>query len=116
MKLNDNFCTIVPYFKINDGALEQAKSITKQLVSLTQKESGCLFYNFTFNDQMMHCREGYVSALALLEHIENTKTLIDELLSISEIVQLEVHGPRVELQKLHEHLAAMSPVYYYLDE
>ena len=115
MKLNNDFCTIVPYFKINDGALEQAKSITKQLVSSTQKESGCLFYNFTFNDQIMHCREGYINAAALLEHIENTKNLIAELLSISEIVQLEVHGPKAELQKLYEHLAPMSPVYYYLD-
>ena len=42
--------------------------------------------------------------------------VLDQVLKISTIHRLEVHGPKAELDKLREPLAALTPVYFELED
>ncbi len=74
-----------------------------------------MFYGFSFCDNEAHCREGYVDAEGVLNHLENVDAPLQEALSIANIIRLEVHGPEAELAKLREPLSALNPKYYALE-
>ena len=71
-----------------------------------------LFYEFTWSGEVIFCREAYVGADGLLEHIENVTPVLEEFLPLVEVVRCEVHGPAAELEKLKGPLAALNPTYY----
>jgi len=100
MATQDKCCTIVPYFKVQDGKLNEFKAMCDQFVEKTKTETKCLYYGFSFDGDIAHCREGYEDAEGLLAHLENVGTLLGEALRIAEISRLEVHGPEEELAKL----------------
>ena len=110
----DTCCTIVPYFKVHDGKLDEFKNGCAQFIEVTKSEAGCLFYGFSFNGSEAHCREGYKDADALLAHLDNVGEMLQEALKISDITRLEVHGPAGELAKLKEPLNHLSPAYFEL--
>ena len=111
----DTCCTLVPYFKIADGQLAAFKAIGERFVAKTRTETGCLHYAFSFAGQEAHCREGYDDAAGMLAHLENVGALLQEVLKISEITRLEVHGPAAELAKLREPLAGLNPKFFELE-
>jgi quinol monooxygenase YgiN len=108
-------CTIVPYFKVQEGKLEAFKELCVQFVEKTLQESKCLYYGFSFYEDQIHCREGYEDAEGLLAHLENVGALLAEALKISQIARLEVHGPEEELAKLREPLADLNPQFFTLE-
>ena len=110
----DTCCTLVPYFKIADGQLPAFKAIGERFVAKTRTETGCVHYTFSFAGQEAHCREGYDDAAGMLAHLENVGALLQEVLKISEITRLEVHGPAAELAKLREPLAGLNPKFFEL--
>lgn len=110
----DTCCTLVPYFKIADGQLAAFKAIGERFVAKTRTETGCVHYAFSFAGQEAHCREGYDDAAGMLAHLENVGALLQEVLKISEITRLEVHGPAAELAKLREPLAGLNPKFFEL--
>ena len=114
MATHDRCCTIVPYFKVQSGKLEAFKELCERFVEKTNGESKCLYYGFSFDGDQVHCREGYEDADGLLAHLENVGSLLEEALKISELTRLEVHGPKEELAKLQEPLAALSPQFFTL--
>jgi len=109
MALTDPCCTLVPYFKIHDGKLDQFRQLCDQFVEKTQTEPKCLHYGFSFNGMQAHCREGYADAEGLLAHLDNVGALLDQALKISDITRLEVHAPAAEIEKLREPLSALKP-------
>lgn len=111
----DTCCTLVPYFKIADGQLAAFKAIGERFVAKTRTETGCVHYAFSFAGQEAHCREGYDDAAGMLAHLENVGALLQEVLKISEITRLEVHGPAAELAKLREPLAGLNPKFFELE-
>ena len=115
MATDDTCCTIVPYFHVPAEHLDAFKALAERFVARTETEPGCLFYGFSFDGQIAHCREGYVNAEALLTHIDNVGPLLREAAKISEITRLEVHGPRAELDRLREPMAALSPQFFTLE-
>ena len=115
MATEDTCCTIVPYFKVHDGQLDTFKGMCKEFVELTDTESKCLYYGFSFDGDQAHCREGYEDAEGLLAHLDNVGTLLDEALKISDLTRLEVHGPEEELVKLREPLSELNPQYFVLE-
>ena len=115
MATNDTCCTIVPYFQVQSGHLDEFKALCERFVAKTEEEPDCLYYGFCFDDHVAHCREGYVNAAGLLAHLENVGALLEEAFKISEITRLEVHGPESELDKLREPLAALNPQYFTLE-
>ena len=110
----DRCCTIVPYFKIGTGNRAAFEQICERLLTQTRLESKCLYYGFSFAGDLAHCREGYEDAEGLLTHLKNAGPLIEEMLKISEITRLEVHGPETELVKLRGPMAHLNPQFFTL--
>lgn len=115
MALEDTVCTIVPYFTVNDGKLDEFKSLGEKLVEKTKSEPDVVFYGFSFSGQKAHCREGYASAAGVLKHLENVDELLQEALKISQLDSLEVHGPASEVAALEEPLKGLNPTFYTME-
>lgn len=112
---NDLSCSIHPYFQVNPGQLDAFKSLCEQFVERTRSEPGCYFYGFSFAGELVHCREAYQNARALLAHLTNVDDLIQAALKISNIARVEVHGPAEELEILRGPLADLNPQFFTLE-
>jgi quinol monooxygenase YgiN len=115
MATQDTCCTLVPYFKVQEGKLGDFKTLCVQFVETTKTEDKCLHYGFSFDGDIAHCREGYKDAEGILAHLENVGALLEQALKISEIIRLEIHGPEEELAKMREPLADLNPQFYQLE-
>ncbi len=115
MPQTDTCCTIVPYFKVHEGRLQAFREGCEAFVEKTLTEPGCMFYSFCFSGDLVHCREGYRDAEALLAHLENVGPLLREALKISDLARLEIHAPAAELDKLREPLSGMKPRFFSVD-
>lgn len=115
MATHDKAVTIAPYFKIPEGDLARFKAICEKFVQKTQTEEKALFYGFSFNGNIAHCRECYADADALLAHLENVGALVVEALSFAELDRLEIHGIASEIDKVKGPLAEMNPQYFELE-
>lgn len=115
MILNDNCCSIVPYFQVHEGKMEEFKALCEEFVAKTAQESKCLYYGFSFCDNIVHCREGYEDGEGVLTHLANVDSLLQQALSISDLIRLEIHGNERELAKLRQPLADFKPDFYVLE-
>ena len=115
MSLTDNACSIVPYFTVQEGKLDEFKALGEQMVEKTMNESEVIHYGFSFNGHRAHCREAYSSAAGLLAHLENVDTLLKQALGIASLDFLEIHGPAAELEKLKEPLSDLNPTYFAME-
>ena len=115
MTTTDKCCTIVPYFKVKEGKLEAFKKGCETFVEKTQTEPKCLYYGFSFDGDLAHCREGYEDAEGCLAHLDNVGALLQEALEIADLVRFEIHGPEEELAKLREPLAGLNPQFFVLE-
>lgn len=106
--------SIHPYFKINEGRLEDFKANIKDFIARTQTENKCYYYDFSYcaEENTAFCREAYDGAEGVLIHLENVGAQIEKALTMSEMVCLEIHGPAAELAKLKEPLAEL-PVKFF---
>ena len=104
--------SIHPYFKIHAGKLDAAKALLPAFVARTASEPGCLYYEFTINDDVIFCREAYRGAAGALAHLGNVDALLKELLAMSDLARLEIHGPAEEIEKLKAPLAAFNPTWF----
>lgn len=111
----DTCCSIHPYFKVNAGQLDAFRRLCERFVERTQTEPGCLYYGFSIDGDMVHCREAYKNAQALLAHLTNVDDIIAEALKISSIARVEVHGPAAELDALRGPLAELNPQFFTLE-
>ncbi|NML15571.1 putative quinol monooxygenase [Azohydromonas caseinilytica] len=108
----DTCCTLVPYFKVHEGRLDDFKRLCAEFEERTRNEPGCLHYAFSFDGNTVHCREGYVDAQALLAHLDNVGPVLQKALKISDVTRVEVHAPAAELEKLREPLAKLNPQFF----
>ncbi len=115
MQTQDTCCSIAPYFQIRSGQLEAFKDLTERMVETSCQESKCLYYGFSFEGSLAHCREGYEDAEGLLAHLDNIGSLLEEALKIADIIRLEVHGRADQLEKLQEPLAGLAPQFFCLE-
>lgn len=104
--------SIHPYFKVRSGNLEAVRGLLKQMVDKTSTEKANLYYDFTLNHDILFCREAYLGADGLLAHVENIAPALAELLKLVDIVRVEVHGSKTELQALKGPLAGLSPEWF----
>ena len=112
MSTFDNAVSIHPYFKIKEGQMEACKSFLAQFCEKVANEEKCLYYNFTFRDDVLCCREAYQNADGVQAHLENCGALIGEFLKIADLTRIEVHGPAGELEKLKPALTDLNPEYF----
>ncbi|MBP0028402.1 hypothetical protein [Roseofilum sp. Guam] len=115
MATQDTCCTLVPYFKVHSGKLDQFKELCERFVEKTAQESKCLYYGFTFDGDQSHCREGYVDAEGVIAHLGNVDALLKEALTLADLTRLEVHAPEEELAKLRPALADLNPQFFTLE-
>ena len=108
------FVSLHPYFKVPPDKLPVLKAILPEFVAKTRNETGNLFYEFTVNGDEVFCREGYTSAEALLEHLDNVSAMLAAALTMAELIRVEVHGPAAELEKLRGPLAHLNPAWFVL--
>ena len=108
------FVSLHPYFKVPPDKLQMLKDVLPEFVAKTRDETGNLFYEFTISGDEVFCREGYVNAEALLEHLGNVKAMLEAALQIAELIRIEVHGPAAELEKLKGPLAHLNPAWFVL--
>lgn len=101
-----------PYFQVQEGKLEAFKETMKEFVTRTSQEESCLYYDFAVCGDVVACREAYVGAAGVLRHLENVGSCIEEVLTFSELIRLEVHGPAEELDKLRTPLADLNPEFF----
>jgi quinol monooxygenase YgiN len=111
----DTCCTLVPYFKVHEGRLDDFKRLCAQFEQRTGNEAGCLHYAFSFDGDAVHCREGYVDAAALLHHLDNVGPVLQEALKIADVTRLEVHAPAAEVEKLRAPLAGLNPQFFVVE-
>jgi quinol monooxygenase YgiN len=115
MALTDTCCTLVPYFKVHEGKLDEFHKLGDQFVEQTMKEAKCMHYGFSFNGMQAHCREGYADAEGILAHLDNVKPLLDQALKIADITRLEVHAPNSEIEKLRQPLSTLNPEFFTME-
>ncbi|MEW8505897.1 MAG: hypothetical protein AB2598_04285 [Candidatus Thiodiazotropha sp.] len=115
MALADPCCTLVPYFKVHEGKLEEFRRLGEQFLEKTMNEAKCMHYGFSFNGMQAHCREGYADAEGILAHLENVGALLDQALKIADITRLEIHAPAAEIEKLREPLSSLNPEFYTME-
>ena len=65
---------------------------------------------------MAHCRKGYEDAVGAPADLENMKPLLQELLKISDLTRLKIHGPAEQLAKLRAPLADLEPQFFELED
>lgn len=112
MSALSNFVSLHPYFKVHPGKLEAVKAGFPRFVEKTAAEPGNLFYEFSVNGDEVFCREGYTGAAGILAHLENVGALLAEMLTMSDLIRLEIHGPAAELDKLKGPLAHLKPAWF----
>ncbi len=115
MATQDKCCSIVPYFKVHPANLDAFKQLCERFVAKSAGEPKCLYYGFSFAGDEAHCREGYADAEAALAHLENVGALLEEALTLADLVRLEIHGPEAELAKLRAPLATLKPQFFILE-
>jgi quinol monooxygenase YgiN len=115
MATQDKCCTIVPYFKVHPGKLDEFKMLCEQFVEKSYNEPKCLYYGWSFDGDQVHCREGYADAEGALAHLQNVGALLQELLKVSDVTRLEVHGPSDEIARLRGPLADFKPQFFTLE-
>ncbi len=115
MATEDRIVSIHPYFKVSDGNLPKFKEFCEQFISATEKEPKCLYYGFSFLGDEVHCREGYVGADGLLDHLSNVGPILEAVLQFSQLIRLEIHGVEDELAKLRGPLAHLNASYFALE-
>ena len=115
MALEDKVCTLVPYFTVQDGKLDEFKALGEQMVAATKNENDVAFYGFSFSGNKAHCREGYNSADGILAHLGNVDSLLKQALEMASLDLLEVHAPADAVAALQEPLKALNPTYYTME-
>ena len=115
MVTQDSCCSLAPYFQVQEGKMEEFKLICDRFVEVASKEEKCLYYGFSFNGNIAHCREGYEDAQGIITHLENVDDLLKEALAISDLIRLEIHGNQTEINKLKKPLAQIDVDYFILE-
>lgn len=104
-----------PYFKVHAGQLDAFRQLIERFIERTTSEDACLYYDFTVNDDIVHCREAYIGGEGALTHLANVDDLLKEGLTLSDLARLEIHGSETELAKMREPLAEL-PVEWFVFE
>lgn len=112
MNYPDNVVSIHPYFKVHPGKMDDFKAALPAFIERTATEKNNLYYDFTIHGDEVFCREAYIGADGLLEHLGNVGALLEPLMKLADLTRVEVHGPAAELDKLKGPLEQLKPVWF----
>jgi len=113
----DTHVTIVPYFTVPDGKMEEFKAGFKDFYKYTKRgTSECIYYNFAVSGNVVHCREGYKSGAGALAHLGDVKAQLDAAVAMSAKVDLHLMGPGKELKKCKEAFEPLGTTFWATDK
>ena len=79
----DTHVTALPEFTVPQGRMEEFKSVMKKFYSAAKKGTKeCLYYGFAVAGDKVWCREGYMSADGVKQHLKDVKEPLDQALKI----------------------------------
>lgn len=104
--------SIHPYFKVHPGKMDAVQALLRKFVEKTRTEYQCVCYEFTQNGDVIFCREAYEGAEGALAHIQNIGEELGEMLKLSDLLRLEIHGSAEELEKLKEPTKGLNVEWY----
>ena len=84
-----------------------------EFVAGARTEPGCLYFDFTANGDVVHCREAYDGGAAALDHIVGVRPLLEKIAPISDVLRFEIHGAEEELAHMRPALAG-RPIDWYV--
>lgn len=105
-----------PYFRVQPGRLDDFRALIDRFIARTASEPACLYYDFSLCGDIVHCREAYVGAAGALAHVANVGDLLDEALTLSELIRIEIHGAAGELDQLREPLGKIDPQWFVFEK
>ncbi len=103
----DSHVTIVPYFTVPEGKMDEFKAGFPAFYEHTRRGTGasgeCLYYGFAQEGNTVFCREGYKSAEGVLAHLDEVKAELGKAVALvgDGGLELAVMGPAAELVSLH---------------
>ena len=104
-------CTVSPTYTINDWTL--ARPIMQQIIDQANAQPGCTYFGWEKSGNVLSSRETFRGGDALRFHLESVKPLIDKLkLGPAKLVNFEMHGPAIEVEKAKDVAASLNPIYY----
>ena len=118
----DSHVTIVPYFTVPEGKMDEFKAGFADFYKHTKEGTGasgeCLYYGFAQEGNKIFCREGYRSAAGVLAHLGEVKAELDNVVALVGAggLNLAVMGPVAELEKLKEPMGPLGTKFFALDE
>jgi quinol monooxygenase YgiN len=81
---------------INDGKLDEFKSLAQTMTDISQKEPGTSCYQWYLSTDSKRCRlvESYVDADAVLAHFEGAavREYVPQLMEVASVSGFEVYG------------------------
>lgn len=102
----DRTIAFMPLFTIKDAA--RFREVCNQCIEKVKSETLCLAYGFSLRSSpdgdVAFCRESYVNAEGVIEHLHNIEILfLEGLCRYGQLTSLQIHGPKDELDKLRQH-------------
>ena len=105
--------TLVGYFKIPASNAEAFRKNCVEMIGLREKEPGHLASAYSFGaDGTAVSREDYVSAEAVMRHMELGSHIFESTQSLVEVTGAEVHGSADNVEKLRELFSGMPSRFY----
>jgi hypothetical protein len=116
---DDTTVAFMPFFAIKEA--ENFFEVCNLCIEKVKSEDLCLGYGFSVSagphQNMAFCRESFLNAEGVIAHLHNIEILFKEgLCKYGELVSLQIHGPKGELDKLREDpiMQEMGPEFYEL--
>ena len=114
----DTHVTIVPYFTVPEGKMDEFKrGFAAFYEGAKAGTDECLYYGFCVCGDKVFCREGYKSAAGVLAHLGDVKAPLDAAVALvgEGGLDLSVMGPAAELEKLKEALGPLGTKFWATD-
>ncbi|CAE8617371.1 unnamed protein product [Polarella glacialis] len=118
MAEQDSHVTIVPYFTVPDGKMDDFKAGFKGFYEGTKAGTKeCLYYGFCVEGNKVFCREGYMSADGVLAHLGEVDGPLGAAVAMvgEGGLNLSVMGPASELEKLKPALGPLGAKFWETD-
>lgn len=115
---SDAHVTIVPYFTVPDGKMDEFKSLfPKFYAGVRAGTDECLYYGFAVRGNQVFCREGYMSADGALAHVGDVNEHLNAALGLvgEGGLDLSVMGPAAELEKMKGPLGLLGAKFWELE-
>jgi len=119
MLQKDQHVSVHPTFTVPEGKMEQFKAMFEKFYTNTkQGTKETIFYGFGICGNKVYCREHFVSAEGVLQHLAEVQELLGQAMGIlgEGCLELKVVGSSASNEKLKPALEPMGATFYELQD